>query len=413
MNNKLTVNKLVTLLSERSGWGAKDCDNIIRGLFRQISEALERGENVKVKGLGTFKLLPVESRKSVDVTSGKENEIPAHTKIVFVPDKELASKVNEPFEMFETIELNESILEEDLMEAEAEGNFLLANEYEGEMILNNEKKEELFEKYPAVKTILEDKDALEEESDSEVDEDNQETVNLQSEEDKSQANEDMSAGAPEDTGTIDSADPADNEEVPPVMEETKRNRGFGRGFFSGIASAVFLILLGLIALWFLNEDFNDFGRKALKIKGIESSLKSSNKLDGESGHAAESLVNEEGGLTMGENEMEEMEGGVPSIVDDAEADDLVPTKPSDRKERYDTVTTTHYLTTMAKKFYGNYHLWPYIYKENSKILGHPNRIRPGTRVVIPDLSKYGVNPENPADIEKAKKLGSEIYKRYQ
>jgi hypothetical protein len=67
---------------------------------------------------------------------------------------------------------------------------------------------------------------------------------------------------------------------------------------------------------------------------------------------------------------------------------------------------------MAKDHYGNYHLWPYIYMENSSFLGHPDRIRPGTKVVIPPLSKYGVDPNNPKDIAKAKKKGEEIYNKY-
>ncbi|MDE5814326.1 MAG: hypothetical protein K2H72_08575 [Muribaculaceae bacterium] len=89
----------------------------------------------------------------------------------------------------------------------------------------------------------------------------------------------------------------------------------------------------------------------------------------------------------------------------------VPTAPSDAIV-YDTISTTRYLTTMAKSHYGNFNLWPYIYEENKAILGHPDRIRPGTPVVIPKLSKYGVDPNNSADIEKAKKMGVEIYARY-
>ena len=67
---------------------------------------------------------------------------------------------------------------------------------------------------------------------------------------------------------------------------------------------------------------------------------------------------------------------------------------------------------MAKDHYGNYNLWPIIYEENKAFLGHPDRIRPGTRVVVPPLSKYGVDPDNPEDIARAKKKGVEIYARY-
>ena len=96
----------------------------------------------------------------------------------------------------------------------------------------------------------------------------------------------------------------------------------------------------------------------------------------------------------------------------------VPTEPSDEPAAlnndpvYDTITKTRYLTTMAKEHYGNYHLWPYIYEENKSILGHPDRIRPGTRVRIPSLEKYGIDPKNPDDIAKAKKKGVQIYAKW-
>lgn len=79
---------------------------------------------------------------------------------------------------------------------------------------------------------------------------------------------------------------------------------------------------------------------------------------------------------------------------------------------YDKVTTTRYLTTMAREYYGNLEFWPYIYEENKDKLGDPDRTTPGTMVTVPDLRKYGVNPKDPADIEKAKRKGKEIYSRY-
>lgn len=87
-----------------------------------------------------------------------------------------------------------------------------------------------------------------------------------------------------------------------------------------------------------------------------------------------------------------------------------PTSPSDIKAT-DKITNTRYLTTMAKEHYGNYNLWPYIYLENEGKLGHPDRIKPGTTIVIPNISKYGIDPSNPKDIEKARKLGVEIYRK--
>ena len=73
---------------------------------------------------------------------------------------------------------------------------------------------------------------------------------------------------------------------------------------------------------------------------------------------------------------------------------------------------TNYLSRIARRHYGKDIFWVYIYEENKAILGHPDRIKPGTRIVVPPLSKYGVNPKNKSDIDKAKKMGKEIYSRY-
>lgn len=78
----------------------------------------------------------------------------------------------------------------------------------------------------------------------------------------------------------------------------------------------------------------------------------------------------------------------------------------------DQIGKTRYLTTMAREYYGDANFWPYIYEENKDRLGHPDKIKPGTSVVIPDLRKYDIDPELPADMEKAKALAKEIYARF-
>lgn len=78
----------------------------------------------------------------------------------------------------------------------------------------------------------------------------------------------------------------------------------------------------------------------------------------------------------------------------------------------DKVGRTRYLITMAREHYGNGDFWVYIYEENKAKLGHPDHITPGTVVQIPNLAKYGVDPKNPADMQKARQLGKEIYGRY-
>ena len=105
MNDKITLPALIQLLALRTGDSKKQAEDFIKSFFKEISDILAEGDSVKLKGIGIFKSVDVEARKSVNVSTGEAHEIPAHRKVVFVADKELASAVNEPFSMFETVEL--------------------------------------------------------------------------------------------------------------------------------------------------------------------------------------------------------------------------------------------------------------------------------------------------------------------
>ena len=78
----------------------------------------------------------------------------------------------------------------------------------------------------------------------------------------------------------------------------------------------------------------------------------------------------------------------------------------------DTISDQRFLTTMAKDHYGNAVFWGYIYMENDSILYHPDFIKPGTVLKIPDLSKYNVSTDNPPDIKKAVNLNLQILNKF-
>lgn len=78
----------------------------------------------------------------------------------------------------------------------------------------------------------------------------------------------------------------------------------------------------------------------------------------------------------------------------------------------DTVSSTRFLATMAREYYGNMVFWVYIYEENSDILGHPDRIAPGTVVVIPPAAKYNIDPNNQASINSATAIIPRLYEPY-
>lgn len=108
-----------------------------------------------------------------------------------------------------------------------------------------------------------------------------------------------------------------------------------------------------------------------------------------------------------------------SNIDDFNTDDINITEITDTTiitppVIYDVISTNRFLTTMAREYYGQMEFWAFIYKANEDSLGHPNRIAPGTRVVIPSKDDFIIPGETyEQTVERAKNLGTEIYSRYE
>lgn len=116
MNEKKNIQDLVDNLSESHGLSKRNADSFVKEFFNLIEEALERDKYVRIKGLGTFKLINVDSRESINVNTGERFEIQEHTKISFTPEPALKETINKPFSHFETVVLNEKTVLEDTPE---------------------------------------------------------------------------------------------------------------------------------------------------------------------------------------------------------------------------------------------------------------------------------------------------------
>lgn len=107
MNEKISIQELTEQFAESKGIQKKDAENFIKEFFKLIEKALNDERYVKIKGFGTFKLIEVDSRESINVNTGERIEIQGHTKITFTPDASLKDLVNKPFAHFESVVLNE------------------------------------------------------------------------------------------------------------------------------------------------------------------------------------------------------------------------------------------------------------------------------------------------------------------
>ena len=104
MSERVTQHLLATLLANRHGLDEEEAARFVRQFFALLSEGLKADQYVRIKGLGTFKLM----------NAGEERQV------VFQPETGLSEAVNKPFSHFETVLLKESTHYADLEEPVAE-----------------------------------------------------------------------------------------------------------------------------------------------------------------------------------------------------------------------------------------------------------------------------------------------------
>ena len=394
MNSKITLVELARLMAQATSSTSRVCELFLRELFTTVSQALIDGENVKVKGIGTFKVTAVKPRKSVNVTTGDPMEIKGYNKVSFTPDKKLAEALNQPFAQFETVFLNDEVSDEKLAEIDAQYPSVF-NENNGDSTptavpedSEQPVSEPVHGQPPEPESIAEPEPipeppiTPEPESASAADveqvglkalaafgvpvgpEKEQEPPKPAREPEKSPEVSDPATG-PESRPILDSAPeqddveddfyrPAPRNTYTPTQDQLTKYRSSKNRRWLWLLPA--LLLVGVL-IWL-------FGRGGGKGEGSQ---------EGATIEMADTIA-----------EVEE-----PDVITD-------------------TVTTQIVLSTLSDKYYDSPWFWVYIYEENKAIINDPNNVPPGTAVVIPPAEKYGIDASDPASLKKAQRRSWEI-----
>ena len=93
--SKIGVNELAAVLASKHGLEQSVAEIFVRQMFDVINEGLKNEKLVKIKGLGTFKIMSVSARKSVDVNTGDPIIIEGRDKISFTADSVMKDIVND------------------------------------------------------------------------------------------------------------------------------------------------------------------------------------------------------------------------------------------------------------------------------------------------------------------------------
>ena len=142
---KFGLQDLADILVSKGGISYEEANDFVTSFFGLIQEGIELDEIVKIKGLGTFKLVTVEARESVNVNTGERVLIDSHGKVTFSPDATMKDIVNKPFSGFETVILNEGVTFDDMepvIATEAE----IESEESDESDVNNDTESDVVDK---------------------------------------------------------------------------------------------------------------------------------------------------------------------------------------------------------------------------------------------------------------------------
>ena len=379
MNNRLAIQDLAGLLAEYTGKDKNSSERFLREFIAVVSEGVYTDKLVKVKGLGTFKIIPVEKRESIHVNTGERFVIPEHYKFSFLPDKELRELVNKPFSFFETTELRENVDFTDMDVVLDEPN------------IKETEDESIEEMIPEEKHLPEEEPVVFSEEGSAV----------PPEEDPVVFSEEEPAGQPEDEGMdtlepvvderSDSSGPdSPSEEVETGPDAERKKPRTKR--IAVVSMFVFLLMLFNIGLYLNRAYFFKKGKEPLRIDTVFPK--------GET-VATEAVpdttivfANEDSSQTVGETTVEnpevEPEAVSPKVIA------RVKIEPGSR------------LTLISLKYYGSKLFWVYLYEYNRAVITDPNNVPIGTVIEVPAPEMYGIDRRDRSSVEKAAARQTEI-----
>ena len=144
MSGRALLQDLIVGVAKRANISEQEAETFVRMVFTIISDSLADEKIIKIRNLGTFKLVEIDDRESVDPNTGALTRVKGYKKIVFTPDNALKDLINKPFAQFETVILNDNT---DLSEMErgTESSSLADEEEEDEALAMEESSEELLE----------------------------------------------------------------------------------------------------------------------------------------------------------------------------------------------------------------------------------------------------------------------------
>ena len=410
MDAKLNHSDLSALLARETNISGAKAEQFTKAMFDLIIEGLEKDGIVKINGLGTFKVTEVASRSSVNVNTGEKFEIKGHRKLTFTPADTLKDDVNQPFAMFEPVEVDESYKddesEEEIIPAEevpttieetASDNTAAntAEEQTTDIPTEEEIPAEDETIHPHSAAEIEEEQPFEEEAAMVIEE--TPAVITEKNDDASVEEETKAVTVPDENNVAEAVEntqePTNDKQDSPIMEEkgteTAHSEKKGRKgcIIWTIAILLLLVLITIAAyIYFtVGEPVKEETKENTPVV-VTNTEKLTSKVDSIpaiSNDTLPAVVDTVPQLKEEEEYSFEMteELSARSVASISMADTTLYIAVGEIAKH--KVAAGDRLTRIAVKYYGDKRLWPYIVKYNR--LANPNGLSKGMELAIPKL----------------------------
>ena len=387
--NKLSWTELRRALATRAGVSEKEANLFLSAFNAQLIEALKADKQVKINGLGIFRLQAVAPRKSVNVTTGEEIIIEGYNKIAFMPEagvKELVEKSGERVDAQAADSETEAKAMDPIQKLGAQAEEIIdilgeLGQSPKEEVKEEVKGERIEEKVsePEPEPVVEPEPEAVAEPEPIVEPEPEPVVETEPE----------PIVEPEPEPVVEPEPEPVVEEPEPEVENPKKKKKYH--FVRDILICVVLLLMLLFTGYFfmksqLSSWLEEITKQRVEIESIENEAGYNEPIYGQQADSVS--VNPE----VAEQEEEQQEQVIAEEPKEVKPQTTVQPKTAD-SWRFDDILLTEEinpgsrLTWIAKKHYGDKIYWPYLYEANKDHISNPSNIPVGTPIRVPRLTK--------------------------
>ena len=413
----VTADRLAAMLSEATGQSLEFCRDFVKEFFEEAADIIAAKGNLTVNGLGKFSI---------------DRDVTPHT-VFFEPDKAATDVVNAPFAAFMPIDLLAGELEYDEPAVEPQVEEPAKEPATEEPVAQTtveESTEQPASDGQQVQIDLTDETEQPVEPEREIEQSEQTAEIVELTEPVEQPTEQINEPVVEsDDELVEPDEPAqpDEPEEPaewptePVEPTVAATRPVSRCKSAVWAAAMFAlgIILGGMCGYFFYHKINAFFHAPMSNNVTVVWTGDNDTVKVEKRTAAPVATPDTSATTAPDTAVTEQPKPSGPVVakEPAKTEQAVtkePAKPAARPRRFDRVTKTVYLATLARRYYGQGDYWVYIYDANRQRanLRHPDRIAPGTELIIPYADELPLTGNLDDDIRNARRHGQDIYARY-